>query len=63
VRIASARDGDFDPQHWWEKRKSKKELTLEFAGMAVAMWELWGESDETSQSVVGMGAPIPQLAV
>jgi uncharacterized SAM-binding protein YcdF (DUF218 family) len=63
VRIASARDGDFDPQHWWEKRKSKKELTLEFAGMAVAIWELWGKSDETSQSVVGMGAPIPQLAV
>lgn len=39
VRIASARDGDFDPQHWWEKRKSIKELTREFAGMVVAMWE------------------------
>jgi uncharacterized SAM-binding protein YcdF (DUF218 family) len=65
VRIASARDGDFDPQHWWEKRKSEKELTLEFAGMAVAMWELWGKSagKETSQSVVGLAAPIPQLVV
>jgi uncharacterized SAM-binding protein YcdF (DUF218 family) len=39
VRIASARDGDFDPQHWWEKRKSIKQLTREFAGMVVAMWE------------------------
>jgi uncharacterized SAM-binding protein YcdF (DUF218 family) len=39
VHIASARDGDFDPQHWWEKRKSIKELTQEFAGMVVATWE------------------------
>jgi uncharacterized SAM-binding protein YcdF (DUF218 family) len=39
VHIASARDGDFDPQNWWEKRKSIKELTQEFAGMVVATWE------------------------
>jgi len=39
VRVASARDGDFDPARWWEKRKSIKELTREFAGMAVAIWE------------------------
>jgi uncharacterized SAM-binding protein YcdF (DUF218 family) len=39
AHIASARDGDFDPQHWWEKRMSIKELTQEFAGMVVAMWE------------------------
>jgi uncharacterized SAM-binding protein YcdF (DUF218 family) len=65
VRVASARDGDFDPQHWWEKRKSFKELTREFVGMVVAIWELHGKSDtrETSQSVVGLGAPIPQLVV
>jgi uncharacterized SAM-binding protein YcdF (DUF218 family) len=65
VRMASARDGDFDPQHWWQKRKSIKELTREFAGMAVAMWELRGRSEagETSQPVVGLGALIPQLVV
>ena len=65
VRVASARDGDFDPQHWWEKRKSIKELTREFAGMVVALWELHGKSEtrETPQSVVGLGAPIPQLVV
>jgi uncharacterized SAM-binding protein YcdF (DUF218 family) len=40
VRIASARDGDFDPARWWEKRKSTKELTREIAGMAVAVWEV-----------------------
>ncbi len=42
VSVASARDGDFDPAHWWEKRKSIKELTRELAGMAVAIWELRG---------------------
>jgi len=40
VRVASARDGDFDPDRWWEKRKSTKELTREMAGMVVAIWEL-----------------------
>jgi uncharacterized SAM-binding protein YcdF (DUF218 family) len=44
VSVASARDGDFDPQHWWEKRKSTKELTREFAGMLVAVWETHGKS-------------------
>jgi uncharacterized SAM-binding protein YcdF (DUF218 family) len=65
VRVARARDGDFDPQHWWEKRKSIKELTCEFAGMMVAIWELKGRSEarETSQSVVGLGGLIPQLVV
>jgi uncharacterized SAM-binding protein YcdF (DUF218 family) len=64
-RVASARDGDFDPQKWWEKRKSIKELTREFAGMVVAVWELWGRSEtrETTQSIVGMRALIPQLVV
>jgi uncharacterized SAM-binding protein YcdF (DUF218 family) len=65
VYVASARDGDFDPLHWWEKRKSIKELTKEFAGMVVAIWELRGkrETSETSQSVVGLGAPIPLYVV
>jgi uncharacterized SAM-binding protein YcdF (DUF218 family) len=65
VRVASARDGDFDPERWWEKRISIKELTREFAGMVVAMWELKGKSEthETSQSVVGLGGLKPQLVV
>ena len=65
VRMASAHDGDFDPQHWWENRKSIKELTREFAGMLVAIWELSGtrEGRQTSQPIVGLRAPIPQLAV
>jgi uncharacterized SAM-binding protein YcdF (DUF218 family) len=65
VRIASARDGDFDPEHWWEKRKAIKELTQEFAGMVVTWWELRGsnETTETSQSVVGLRGLIPQSVV
>ena len=65
VRVASARDGDFDPQRWWEKRKSIKELTREFAGMAVALWELWGGSEkgETTQGLVELEGLNPQLVV
>jgi len=44
VRVASARDGDFDPDRWWEKRISIKKLTHELAGMVVTMWELSGKS-------------------
>jgi uncharacterized SAM-binding protein YcdF (DUF218 family) len=43
VSVASARDGDFDPERWWEKRKSIKLFTRELAGMGEAMWELRGE--------------------
>jgi uncharacterized SAM-binding protein YcdF (DUF218 family) len=65
VRVASARDGDFDPEHWWENRKSIKELTREFAGMAVTLWELRGkrETGETAPSVVELIALNPQLVV
>jgi uncharacterized SAM-binding protein YcdF (DUF218 family) len=38
--VASARDGDFDPERWWEKRKSIKLFLHELLGMADAIWEL-----------------------
>jgi uncharacterized SAM-binding protein YcdF (DUF218 family) len=65
VRVASARDGDFDPQRWWEKRKSTKELMKEFAGMVVAVWELrhGSEKNETTQGIVGVMEPNPQWLV
>jgi uncharacterized SAM-binding protein YcdF (DUF218 family) len=40
VSVASAADGDFDPQKWWESRKSTKAFVSDTAGMVVAMWEL-----------------------
>src|SRR5215467_5667481 len=65
VRVASARDGDFDPEHWWEKRKSTKEFVREMAGMAVAVWELHGSSEksEQTQGIVGLRGLSPQAVV
>lgn len=40
ISIAGARDGDFDPDHWWEQRQSEKLFIRELAGMLVAFWEL-----------------------
>ena len=42
--LASAHDGDFDPERWWEKRKSTKDFLGELVGMLDAMWELRGAS-------------------
>jgi uncharacterized SAM-binding protein YcdF (DUF218 family) len=39
VSVASAHDGDFDPEHWWEHRKSQKLFLQECEGMLVALWE------------------------
>jgi uncharacterized SAM-binding protein YcdF (DUF218 family) len=65
VRVASARDGDFDPQHWWEKRESTKDLMKEFVGMVVAVWELrhGSERNGTTQGMVGLRALNPQSLV
>jgi uncharacterized SAM-binding protein YcdF (DUF218 family) len=43
VRMASARDGDFDPANWYDHRKSIKRFVHEVAGLCVAMWELHAE--------------------
>jgi uncharacterized SAM-binding protein YcdF (DUF218 family) len=40
IRIASARDGDYDPQNWYEHRKAIKRFTHEVAGFLPAWWEL-----------------------
>jgi uncharacterized SAM-binding protein YcdF (DUF218 family) len=65
ICVASARDGDFDPSAWWEKRKSTKALMREFLAMVVAMWELrgYGERKEKAQGLVGVRALNPQFLV
>jgi uncharacterized SAM-binding protein YcdF (DUF218 family) len=73
LAVVSARDGDFDPQQWWQKRKSLRYFAREFFGMIVAMWELRdsrsatshpkSETESPSQSVVGIAVPKPLLAV
>jgi uncharacterized SAM-binding protein YcdF (DUF218 family) len=65
VRVTGARDGDFDPEHWWQKRVSIKELTREMAGMIVAIWELWGDDQRKAKTpvVVGLSGLRPQWVV
>jgi uncharacterized SAM-binding protein YcdF (DUF218 family) len=53
VRVASARDGGFDPERWWENRKSLKLFIHELAAMVVATWELRRDSVHTTQSRLG----------
>ena len=54
VSVASARDYDYDPRHWWESRRGQKRFFHEAVGMIVAWWELRGTPKEASklQSVV-----------
>jgi len=62
TRVASARDGDFDPENWWEKRKSTKVFMRELTGMMVAIWELSsGTEAPTTQGIVGLRGlnPLP----
>jgi uncharacterized SAM-binding protein YcdF (DUF218 family) len=65
VLLASAPDGDFDPQSWWQHRKSIKELTREITGFVVAIWELRGTASThfETQAVVGLCALNPPLIV
>jgi len=44
ISVAGARDGDFDPEKWWESRKSVKLFSREVLGLAVSMWELRGKN-------------------
>jgi len=53
VSVASARDGDFDPERWWEKRNSIKLFTRELAGMAEATWELRNVDNGSASGVTG----------
>jgi uncharacterized SAM-binding protein YcdF (DUF218 family) len=48
VSVASARDGEFDPAHWWENRKSIKALLGELLGMIEAMWDMRGDRSASS---------------
>src|SRR5215469_5164837 len=58
VTVASAPDGDFDPQRWWEKPKSIKLFTHELAGYIEAMWEL-RNAEPTSVKSSKSSAKIP----
>ena len=59
--VASARDGDFDPEKWWEKRISVKLFVREIVGMVVAMWELRGEENRQAPAPGNDGPQKPQV--
>src|SRR5215831_5782827 len=60
IRVAGARDGDFDPENWWEKRKSTKLFLREITGMLVTIWELRSSTESsTPQGLVGLRALNP----
>lgn len=60
IRVTGARDAEFDPQRWWEKRISIKHIVREAAGMVVAMWEL--REDHPSANVQSfLPPPISRL--
>lgn len=65
VKVSGAKDGEFDPESWWERRVSVKRFATELAGMAVAVWELWrGEKhDARTPEVVELDGLIPQAVV
>jgi uncharacterized SAM-binding protein YcdF (DUF218 family) len=48
VLMISARDSDYDPDHWWETRQGRKLFFLETAGYFTAIWELWEAGDEAA---------------
>jgi uncharacterized SAM-binding protein YcdF (DUF218 family) len=59
VRVTGARDGDFDPESWWEKRISVKDLVREMAGMVVAIWEQHRDPEPVDKSQVIVGCRVP----
>lgn len=48
LRMAAARDSEYNPDSWWESRQGLKIYLHEFIGMPVAMWELRHNSVQTS---------------
>ena len=58
VSVASARDGDFDPQRWWEKRKSTELFAREMMGMLLALWELRGDGSGSAPQGAWLGLAV-----
>lgn len=57
VRVAAARDQEYDASRWWETRRGIKLFFNEAVGMCAAWWELRGERKPPAgaQAVVGVG--------
>ena len=54
VQVSGARDSEFDPSRWWEKRSGQKLFFNELLGYVVARWELRRKPNAaTGSAVVG----------
>jgi uncharacterized SAM-binding protein YcdF (DUF218 family) len=49
LRVAAARDSEYDAEQWWKTRHGVKLFVHELMGMPVAMWELRHNSVQTSE--------------
>ncbi len=58
VRVAGARDSEYDPDHWWQARQGLKLFGRETLGMCWALWELRHVSPESP----GAGSHLPSPA-
>lgn len=52
LRVVSARDSEYDPDHWWETRQGIVIFTHELAGMLVTLWEMRHQDVQTSDSAL-----------
>lgn len=57
LRVVSARDSDYDPDHWWQSRRGVKLFFYETLSFCVAMWEL--RESEAPPPAVQMLSPTP----
>lgn len=57
VDIAAARDPDFDPVNWWQRRAGIKSFAHELIGIVVAMWELRHMNPETGTNSTQLFRP------
>ena len=57
--MISARDADYDPDHWWETRQGRKLFFLEAAGYLAAVWELRNGDDTAAAAAGSSPAPVP----
>lgn len=58
LRVAGARDSDFDPTRWWETRQGQKLFFTELAGYLVAAWELRSRPTAENESALKLSPDI-----
>ena len=59
VRIAGARDSEYDPDRWWQARQGLKLFGRETLGMCWALWELRHVSPESPSTGPHLPSPSP----